>query len=81
MQVKFTPDHGAITAMNSMEGEAVDLAGAVHVTETIEQWLADLAKWVMAARKMDTAVCSMQTVLEACSDTQVPCCTRHNFLP
>ena len=48
-QVKFSSDHSSITAMTSMEGEGVELSGGnVHVTEAIESWLSDLAKWVYA---------------------------------
>jgi hypothetical protein len=43
--VSFTNDAGAITAMSSMEQEVIDLTGGtVRVGDSIESWLADLAK-------------------------------------
>lgn len=43
-QVKFSQDQSTIQAMQSMEGEVVDLAPTVRITEQIETWLADLTR-------------------------------------
>lgn len=46
MQVAFNSDKSCITAMVSMDSETVELGGRlqVQVTESIEAWLAELAK-------------------------------------
>ncbi|KAG2426397.1 hypothetical protein HYH02_014824 [Chlamydomonas schloesseri] len=43
-KVKFSQDQSTIQAMQSMEGEVVDLAPTVRITEQIETWLADLTR-------------------------------------
>nr|BBC28429.1 cytoplasmic dynein 1b heavy chain [Yamagishiella unicocca] len=43
-KVKFSQDQSTIQAMQSMEGEVVDLAPTVRITEQIETWLGDLTR-------------------------------------
>nr|ADI46936.1 DHC1bm [Volvox carteri f. nagariensis] len=43
-KVKFSQDQSTIQAMQSMEGEVVELAPSVRITEQIETWLGDLTR-------------------------------------
>nr|ADI46856.1 DHC1bf [Volvox carteri f. nagariensis] len=43
-KVKFSQDQSTIQAMQSMEGEVVELAPTVRITEQIETWLGDLTR-------------------------------------
>ena len=42
-KVEFSDDMKMITAFRSLEGEKVDLLSPVEITQTVEEWLANLS--------------------------------------
>lgn len=48
LQVKFGPGQASITAIISLEGEVVELAVPVVITEAVEVWLGQLAAAMQA---------------------------------
>jgi dynein heavy chain 2 len=79
-KVEFSEDMKTITAFQSLEGERVDLLSPVEITETVEEWLANLATQMVKTLEQALRNCLREvTVLKspsaACFTSAIRCRT------
>jgi dynein heavy chain 2 len=63
-KVEFSEDMKTITAFRSLEGERVDLLSAVEISETVEEWLANLAVQMKATLEKELTDCLRSDKME-----------------
>ena len=56
-KVEFSEDMKTITAFRSLEGEKVDLLSPVEITQTVEEWLANLATQMVQTLEQELSRC------------------------